>query len=108
MSMITGVAGSNSQGVIAQQTNMADPLADLVGVMRQAQQMSYVSQPQPQPRQMSHRFHRSHIGYWPPPPLRQTGYGFQPSPPPPPPHPHPQRGCRTSPTILRTHGGDGF
>ncbi|CAH1416670.1 unnamed protein product [Lactuca virosa] len=34
MPMITGVAGSNSQGAIAPQTNMADPLADLAGVMR--------------------------------------------------------------------------
>ncbi|CAH1451470.1 unnamed protein product [Lactuca virosa] len=59
MPMITEVAGSNSQGAITPQTNMADPLADLAGVMRQAQQMGYVSQPQPQPQQMSHRLHPS-------------------------------------------------
>ncbi|CAH1416669.1 unnamed protein product [Lactuca virosa] len=68
--------------------------------------MGYVSQPQSQ--QMSHRLHPSQTGYWPRPPLTRTGYGFQPSPLPPPPPLHPQRGCRTSPTVLRTHGGDGF
>ncbi|CAI9290657.1 unnamed protein product [Lactuca saligna] len=108
MPMIIGVAGSNSQGAISPQTNMVDPLADLARVMRQAQQMGYVSQPQPQPQQMSHRLHPLQIGYRPRPPLTQTDYGFQPSPPPLPPPLHPQRGCQTSPTVLRTHGCDGF
>ncbi|CAI9291538.1 unnamed protein product [Lactuca saligna] len=34
MPIVTGVAGSNSQGAISQQIGMADPLADFVGILR--------------------------------------------------------------------------
>ncbi|CAI9279566.1 unnamed protein product [Lactuca saligna] len=45
MSIVIGVAGSNSQGAINEQTDMADPLADLAGILRhQARGLGHMSQ----------------------------------------------------------------
>ncbi|CAI9293574.1 unnamed protein product [Lactuca saligna] len=86
MPIVTGVAGSNSQGAINEQTEMADPLADLAGILRhQARGLGHMSQL----IQTDYRLQSPQMGYT--PQFPNTGAEL----------PTPQ-------TVLRPGGRDGF
>ncbi|CAI9280601.1 unnamed protein product [Lactuca saligna] len=92
MPIVIGVTGSNSQGAINEQTDMADPLADLAGILRhQARGLGHMSQI----IQTDYRPQLQHMFYRPQSP--QMGYT-----------PQFQNTLPTPQTVLRPGGRDGF